>query len=79
MTISPVAATVQVRGDSWLERVCAERWEAEEKGGCTEKLFTDLESTDMGDQSGASKSTNRQGSAPQDPSTQRFIYLVHKC
>ena len=68
-----------MRADSCLERVCAERREAEEKGGRTEQLFTDLESTDMGDQSGASESTNRQGNAPQDPSTQRLIYLVHKC
>lgn len=41
--------------------------EADKKGGRVEKLFTDLESTDMRNQSGDSESTNRQGNAPNIP------------
>ena len=47
--------------------MCAEGWEAEEKGGCTEKLFTDLESIDMGDRSGASKASTGQAMPPETP------------
>lgn len=68
---SPASATAQASADSCLERVCAQRREAE-KGGRTEQLLTDLESTDMGDQSGASESTNRQGNAPKIPLPRDF-------